>query len=1153
MALFDGKAPEPEIDERPANQTGVGGQTTTVIPSYSPFSSRIVEVLDRETIVVEDSFEQAGIDLEAQDGDYKGTNPRKPLTFNVEFENARLDLLSHYLLTENDNLYLITNTLSVNDQNKLIKLYSEFTADESKENVIVVEEMIDSIEEEVLLVPEDELDTDITFLLEPQFDLEDTQGSFFDNKGTEYKNLNELITTDTNISNQLRTDILSASLDSADLNIDFEHYDNFTVFGSARTKLENAKYKFDKIESLSTLSASLATNSSTGSRAKELNSYHRQIREFKLGFSPYEKYLYNESSSIQSGSEFLGTSRYDASWPKTGAGTFASPYVPITSSNSAFTTWYGSVSDRTGQIYSASTYDDGNENRLVSRLPKYIREDDSNGDFLKFVDMVGEMYDEIYTYIESIPKLYETFDDSKKGYSNDLLQDIGKSFGYDLFNGKDLDDLPKYKYGQYQSGSDSAYTTYSVDSTEDMSKKIQRRLLNNIPYFLKTKGTVKSLRSLVNIFGIPSTILDIREYGGPTLPGQVQTFNIKRKFTKSLDFRGGQHIETLFDNNTLTGRKPDTVEFRFNSVSASNQNLVQALSGSDEKWGISIRDDDTTTDNVAFIDFKLSGSNGFVSMSTSTMPFYDGEFYSVMLSRESGSGGSLATDSGSKAHVTKFTLAAKKYDAGRSVINYSSEVTMSISGSASSSYNDSYSSADTVRIGNRTTNFGDYLSGSMMEFRYWATPLTMSAFNNHVSSPKSYNGNHPSASYTDLLFRLSFDDNKDLSNAANAQLQDKSADIYLTNVTGSAKGFTGNFYASVEDEDKMLVPNVGPKKESNVKVRVISSSLEDGGLSPHIPGFPAKRAEKSLLDTSPTDSQKVGIFFSPTDVIDDDIIRSVADLDFNQYIGDPRDINDVRYRKLHEIRNAYFQKYSSPNSFWDYMRLIKYFDQIIFKQIDKLMPARAKAEYGLVIKQNILERSKQKLTTSMSFEEPNFNGHIDASQYAKDATLILTGSVSDNEGIISGSTEIFNVPSVVKLNYTGSHKGYWGNTYGTASITKGGPEYVFEEVLQPQLTGSRLSAHNLEAKYFYSSSLSASLGVHNKYYAYSSSFNRSTFDTKYDQFSALANLMFEGCKQTNKTTVLNSYSSDFNPVETNDTTPLRIVSQEPGKSKLRIE
>ena len=50
-------------------------------PIGLPFSSRIVEVLDRETVVVEDSFEQAGIDLEAQDGDYKGTNPRKPLTF----------------------------------------------------------------------------------------------------------------------------------------------------------------------------------------------------------------------------------------------------------------------------------------------------------------------------------------------------------------------------------------------------------------------------------------------------------------------------------------------------------------------------------------------------------------------------------------------------------------------------------------------------------------------------------------------------------------------------------------------------------------------------------------------------------------------------------------------------------------------------------------------------------------------------------------------------------------------------------------------------------------------------------------------------------------------------------------------------------------
>ena len=107
---------------------------------------------------------------------------------------------------------------------------------------------------------------------------------------------------------------------------------------------------------------------------------------------------------------------------------------------------------------------------------------------------------------------------------------------------------------------------------------------------------------------------------------------------------------------------------------------------------------------------------------------------------------------------------------------------------------------------------------------------------------------------------------------------------------------------------------------------------------------------------------------------------------------------------------------------------------------------------------------------------------------------------------------------------------------------------MFEEVLQPQITGSIISPHNLETKYYYSSSVSRSLNLY-----YSSSAVRSTIDNKYDQFSALANLMFEGCKQTNATTVLNSYAANFDPVETSDTTPTRIVSQDPGKSQLRID
>ena len=40
----------------------------------------------------------------------------------------------------------------------------------------------------------------------------------------------------------------------------------------------------------------------------------------------------------------------------------------------------------------------------------------------------------------------------------------------------------------------------------------------------------------------------------------------------------------------------------------------------------------------------------------------------------------------------------------------------------------------------------------------WNQPLTESAFNNHVKSPQSINGNHASASFTDLALRFTLDE-----------------------------------------------------------------------------------------------------------------------------------------------------------------------------------------------------------------------------------------------------------------------------------------------------------------------------------------------------------------------------------------------------------
>ena len=54
----------------------------------------------------------------------------------------------------------------------------------------------------------------------------------------------------------------------------------------------------------------------------------------------------------------------------------------------------------------------------------------------------------------------------------------------------------------------------SIEPTDDVNKELYKRLYHNLPYLLKTKGTIPGLRTLINCYGIPDSILRISEFGG---------------------------------------------------------------------------------------------------------------------------------------------------------------------------------------------------------------------------------------------------------------------------------------------------------------------------------------------------------------------------------------------------------------------------------------------------------------------------------------------------------------------------------------------------------------------------------------------------------------------------------------------------------------
>ena len=142
----------------------------------------------------------------------------------------------------------------------------------------------------------------------------------------------------------------------------------------------------------------------------------------------------------------------DASVPKTGSGTYADPFKPVSSSATSFTNWYGSVNDNLGQVYTASLYDKENQNRLVNLLPKHVTEDIDNTFFLDFMDMIGQQFDELWLYTKAMSDISDRSNDLSDGFSKDLLFNLAASLGWSINDGKDLLDLSRVGFGQKLSG-----------------------------------------------------------------------------------------------------------------------------------------------------------------------------------------------------------------------------------------------------------------------------------------------------------------------------------------------------------------------------------------------------------------------------------------------------------------------------------------------------------------------------------------------------------------------------------------------------------------------------------------------------------------------------------------------------------------------------
>ena len=1138
-----------------------------LVTTFQPFSSKIVSVKNETTITVEDSWDSYRQALET--GKYKVQNGFSEKIYgrgHAMFPKLDLDQLNIFLVHDN-NKYLVLNSFKNRHPSTAVsvKLYSPIEDSQGLNRPIgeyayFVKQLIPPITDTIKVVPyfrDIELDNSV-FLALPDIGGEDIP---FEQRGTDFKSYDNLVGSDSTVVQELENKLVSGSLLDVKLNIDYQKrltsideyndngFGNFINFSGAEERLRNFKYKLDLIE---TYTSESGNYDSISSSADSTNYYGKKITEVKNSFDHYEYYLYHESSSYISSSagEF-----HDTSWPKENS---SSPYTLAPTTASVASTWYDTM------IESASLYDQMNDNRLVNNLPGHVQFDDEGKVFLEFMDMIGQQFDESWIYVKHLTDINDRRNNFSKGISKDIVKHVAKASGLEVVNGNDLLNLSEYLLGK---DIDDGSQTYEK-AQEEVTEEIWKRILANLPFFQRTKGTTRAIKGLLNCYGIPSSILRVREYGGPDYDElSITSHEIGRNFTYALDFRSSQYIEHLWTTDNASGFYPETIEFRFRSPERQDQTIIQKGS----EWAISLQDGGTT--NKGYLRFAVSASTGVQYITSSLQQFYNDEMWSVMLTRKSQSGIDLASDS-IKQNVT-YELVTKQYDATRFKINYqSSESLDSGIAAAGNALNAAFTSSAQVYLGGSGSRFdGNNFSGSLMEYRLWSEPLSQSKFDIHVKTPKAYVGNTTSSHYTNLVYRNTLNENVDLTN----NYVSNSADVLsYSERTGSQSGFSANLYRSISDVEEMTIPNIGASRRNTNKVRIEDGYIT-GSLSPDV------TLQKGSFDLAPIDSNRLGVYFSPTDVIDKDIIYSLADVNYDDYIGDPRDEFKVTYRGLDNARTSYWQKYKSANNFWDYMRILQYYDSGIFKQMKSLLPARAKATLGVLVEPNILNRSKQIAGDLPEYENVYYEnaGHYERgldpyiSSSTQQALFTVDGEYPYHEVDVnihhyepqSGSLGTLGMPSLYGLNVTQSNE--WGNNYVDASITKGDVENIFEEGVSPFISASRLSEHNFIYKYYFETAHSASKhpsfgstpvhvgaltgsvvrgGINDGQFVHYGHYSHSLELSEFQTMAYDGPLFRAFYKQLTWGTASND--PDFPAVELTITNPTRLVNRDPGESKL---
>ncbi len=727
-----------------------------------------------------------------------------------------------------------------------------------------------------------------------------------------------------------------------------------------------------------------------------------------------------------------------------------------------FNNWWTDISA------SAVTYDNDNVHSIHKNLP-LIYQDKVNQDVLyKFVSLLGDFFDTQKTLVDTTSTLAD------RGYSKydspptEYLSDIASSLGWNLISPFSSSLSDYYGTGEEDIKVES-------NTIADVERNTYRKLLNNILYIYKTKGTANAYRALMNIYGYPPDVFKIQELGtsleehNPAIiTGDVEDildgiqsregnigFTKKTKELVSYIFNRSGSSENLNKFNTdwySNDATPECIEFTFKPAESTNDQILLQNSGStSDYWNLTLEASGSTTASRGRLVLSINNSSNAASViasnrvtcSTNYLDIKNNKHWNVKLNR------TIAT--ASTQGVTQSYEIFLGLQNDDKITNFSTASLISSNSVVNHNFTSSAWASDNLV-------WGKQLTGSISNIKAWNENLNTSKFKQHILNKFSTTGNSLSSSRNNLIYHYKLNEKyrEDIHlNSGSLTF----ADSNPNNVKDYSKTKAGTdlFYSSSVYDTDLINSYIFTIRSTGFEDTNDNKIVTNPNTTIIKPLNPEKYTQQFFGETdfsSPTrlNSNIIEIVRSPQSVLNDYLINSMADTDLTQYFGNPQDLYKDEYSSLKTLHKESFDDMGvtlDVNKWLDAQEGI--FSEALIDNVQKIIPAKAElTNVGVLFEPSILERDKIK-NPSLGYELLGKSGSLEAILPTTDAIYqtVPEGTLNSVENIhlTESAYEPVREP-VTPINFVTDTFGVGGNKetiYGKSSTLNVTDNFVFTD------------------------------------------------------------------------------------------------------------